>query len=257
MNLAPLSNTPDLSERAYQAIKESILSLQAKPGEILSTGRLAEQLNISRTPVREALLRLEIDGLVTLLPQKGAVVTGICTEDIIEIYEMRIVLESYATKLAATKLTDAELENLRQIMQKAQQAFDRGEKKLASNIARELHDILIAAVDNRRLRIMLDDLESHYKRIRLFSVLIPGRLEISFQQHQVILVALEARDPNRAERAMADHLLSVREDILASMDSWPRLLDTATGPNLNRVILTETDVDPNRIPSSLETRSQL
>jgi DNA-binding GntR family transcriptional regulator len=225
MNMEPIKNVPDLSERAYYSIKEAIVTFKVRPGEILTTGGLAEQLNISRTPVREALLRLQLDGLVTLLPQKGAEVNNITADDIREIYELRIILESYATEVAVTKLTDADLSNLESIMQTAEDAFQRGERKFASDTARELHNILIAKVNNQRMRKLLDELDDHYKRIRLVSTLIPGRLEKSFEQHKVIVAALKARDSAGSEKAMADHLISVRDETLAALDHWAILLD--------------------------------
>jgi len=226
MNLEPLHNVADLSERAYHAIKAAILTLKVRPGEILTTGNLALQLNISRTPVREALLRLQQDGLVKLLPQKGAEVVGICAEDITEILELRIVLESYAIKVATQRLTDEELQNLDRVLQEAMDAYQRGERGVASDTARQLHNMMINKVNNRRMRILLDSLEDHYMRIRFFSSLIPGRLEKSFAQHQAILAALKSRDTHRAEQAMINHLTSVKEDILASIDHWDNILNT-------------------------------
>ena len=241
MKISPLNEVPDLSQRAYNAIKEAILTLQIQPGEILSTIRLAKQLNISRTPVREALLRLERDGLVVVMPQKGAVVTGITVEDVREIYELRIILKSYAVKKAATTLTDEELAYLETVMQKADDAFTRGERKLASNIARELHDVLINKVNNRRLTVFLEELDSSYERIRHFSILIPDRLERSFEQHKAILAALRVRNPSQAEHAIEDHLISVREEILSSIDSWANILDTASKLNTSQEDQIETD----------------
>jgi DNA-binding GntR family transcriptional regulator len=226
VNLEPLHDVPDLSERAYRAIKDAILTLKYRPGEILTTGNLAEQLNISRTPVREALLRLQLDGLVTLLPQKGAEVSGINAEDITDILELRIVLESYAIKVATSRLTDEELHNLELVMQEAKEAFQRKERSLASDTARELHNVMINKVNNRRMRVLLDALEDHYRRIRFFSALIPGRLQKSFEQHTAILEALQARDACKAEQAMIEHLISVKEDILASIENWDNILDT-------------------------------
>lgn len=225
MNMKPLRYVPDLSERAYDSIKEAIVTFKVRPGEILTTGGLAEQLNISRTPVREALLRLELDGLVTLLPQKGAEVRSITAEDIMEIFELRVVLESYAMRVAIERFTESDFENLDAIMAKADEAFQRGETKRGSDIARELHNILIAKVNNDRMRRLLDELDDHYKRIRVVSSLIPGRLEKSFEQHKAIVAALKARDSSKAEKAIADHLISVRDETLEGLDNWPNLLE--------------------------------
>lgn len=224
MRLSPLHDTPSLSERAYEAIKEAILSLEIRPGEVLSIGQLAGQLGVSRTPVRDALLLLEKDGLVTLLPQKGARVSEISNRDIEETYELRVLLESYAAKVAAARLTPGDLEQMETVLQEAEQAFERGERVAAADLGRQIHDLLIEKVGNERLLAFLDDLETHYTRIRRFAPLIPGRFAKSHEQHKKILAALQNGDAEGAEQAMFNHLSSVRDDILANADLWTKYL---------------------------------
>jgi DNA-binding GntR family transcriptional regulator len=220
MVLKPLHDIPSLSERAYEVIKEAILTLKIRPGEVLTIGRLADQLGVSRSPARDALLRLEKEGLVAMIPYKGACVSEISTKDVKELYELRILLESYAAKAAASRLTTDEIERIRGIFREAEGAFKQGQLVLASDLGRGFHDLLVGKVGNDRLVAYLNHLDMHYTRIRRFSALIPGRLEKSHKQHQEILAALKSGDGERAERAMADHLASARDDILANMDGW-------------------------------------
>ena len=112
MPLKALSVKPSRSEQAYEAIKEAIQSLVFRPGEFLAIGNLADQLEISRTPVRDALIMLEHDGLVRMVPQKGVYVSEITVEDIRQMYELRIVLERYAIRVATGNLTQDELDSL-------------------------------------------------------------------------------------------------------------------------------------------------
>ncbi len=225
MTLGALPVTPSRSEQAYQAIMEAILSLQLRPGTFLSIGDLANQLEISRTPVRDALLWLQRDGLVTLVPQKGVYVSEISVKDIENIYELRIVLESYAARVATTKLTPDDLNKLEETINEAQQAFEQGDRVLASDFGRQIHDRLVQQVGNKRLTLYLNDLDIHYTRIRRFSVLIPGRFEKSHEEHQKILIALQSGDSKKAEQAMADHLSSVHKDILANAEAWTNFLE--------------------------------
>jgi DNA-binding GntR family transcriptional regulator len=225
--LRPLNETPSLSERAYSAIKEAILSLELRPGDVLAIGTLAERLGVSRTPVRDALLLLEREGLVTLLPQRGARVSFIGERDIAEIFELRILLESHAARVATGKLTAEELRRLVSVMAEAEAAFEHGERIVAADIGRHLHELLIEKVDNQRMRSILDELESHYARIRRFAALIPSRFRTSHEQHKAILEALQSGDPGRAAEAMEEHLASVRDDVLAHAEVWSEHLENA------------------------------
>ncbi len=216
MPLKPL-DTPSLSEQAYIAIKDSILSLELPPGETLGIGDLADKLGVSRTPVRDALLLLEKDGLVVMFPQKGAVVSEIRARDIEEIYELRILLESYAVRIATSLLTNTELDHIESILQEAEQTFNRGELVRTADISRTLHDVVIDKVGNSLLKKFLDDLEMHYTRVRRLIVRIPGRFEKSHRQHQEVLQALRGRDAEAAAAAMEYHLISVRDEALSRM----------------------------------------
>jgi DNA-binding GntR family transcriptional regulator len=229
MGIRPLKPTDSLSNRAYDAVKDAILSLQLRPGEFFSIGSLADQLDVSRTPVREALLLLEREGLVHLVPHKGAYIAQITRQDVEEIFELRILLESYAAGLACDRLVDSELERLEQLLKESKRAIDQHEYLTSSDLGRQIHDVLVQKAENSRLNLYLNDLDAHYTRIRRLSALMQGRLYKSHEQHVLILSALKARDPEGARQAMADHLSSVRDDILANIDDWITDLVSANG----------------------------
>ncbi len=218
LTLPPATDAFFLGDQAYNAIKEGILSLRFQPGQLIAIGDLAQELAISRTPVREALQRLAQEGLVTIVPFKGALVSTISSDDIREIFELRIILESYAAKVAATVLTDEEIEQAERYVSQAREAFLQGDLMGASDLGRRLHDILVAKVKNRRLMAMLEGLNVQYTRIRRYSANIPNRLERSHKQHLEILDALKARDAHRAESLMRHHLQTVCQDVIAAMD---------------------------------------
>ncbi len=219
--LAPLATVPSLSDRAHEVIKEAILSLKIGPGEVVAIGRLADWLGVSRTPVRDALLRLEKEGLVIVLPQKGACVADISRKDVQDIYELLILLEGYAARAAACCFTAEDDALAAASLDAGRAAHERGDHVEASDLGRRLHDLIVAKVNNPRLSAYyLDNLTVHYTRIRRFASTLPGRYELSHAQHIEILEALRTRDPQRAGEAMTRHQSSVRSDILANLDGW-------------------------------------
>lgn len=232
LGLAPLPEVPSLSTRVYEAIKEAILSLTFPPGELLTIGRLADQLGASRTPVRDALLILEREGLVSIVPQRGAYVSPITPRDVEEIFELRIVLEGYACRVAAGRVTPEELARAEATLDAANAAFARGEKMRAADIGRPVHELVVRKVGNDRLMRSLNDLETHYARIRHFAVLIPDRFAASDRQHRAILAALKDGDADRSAEAMTDHLRSIRGEVLASLGAWTSQIGhgAASGP---------------------------
>ena len=218
--LEPLDDAPALSDRAYVSIREAILTLKIRPGQLVAIGDLADQLGISRTPVRDALLRLEKEGLVSINPRRGAYATPISAEDVAEIFELRIVLEGYAARAAAPRLTAEDHAQLRDLLKASEAAFRSGDETRAADLGRQMHDVLVRAVHNRRLVAYLENLDSHYTRLRRFAVTLPGRFERSHEQHKAIVAALERGNGEAAGQIMEEHLASVSDEVLAHMDMW-------------------------------------
>jgi len=218
MTLPKLQDTPSLSERAYQTIREAILSLQFKPGVYISIQELSDQLGVSRTPVRDALLRLEKDGLVSIVPYKGAYVSKISSQDIKEVMELRILLESYAAKKAAKLLSPDELAQAEEILERSEMAYNDGQYIEAANIGHHIHELILSKVHNDRFTKILERLDTHYERIRQRSTELQGdRLKKSMDQHRRLIEALKKADVDEAGTVMANHLSSVRDDVLSSL----------------------------------------
>jgi DNA-binding GntR family transcriptional regulator len=206
---APIS----LKDQAYLAIKRAILSLKLKPGEALVESDLAQQLGISKTPVRTALHELEREGLVTKVLYKGTYVTEVTLRDIQELFQLRAVLEGLAARLAAPAFDESELAQAREVLRLMEAALNMQEKDLASQYGKQFHDLILQQADNHRLQLIVHNLDDHLQRFRLLSDQISGRLQKSLTEHKGVLEALEQRDPDLAEQRIKEHLHSVLEGL--------------------------------------------
>ncbi|MBI4675246.1 MAG: GntR family transcriptional regulator [Chloroflexi bacterium] len=213
LSIAPLDGPTSLKDHAYRRIKEAILTLQLKPGAALVEAELAERLGISKTPVRDALLELRREGLVTKIPYSGTFVSEITEQDIREIIQIRAVLEGLAAKLATPMFADAELEHLDQLIAEELVAIDHGNIELAAKLNAQFHEIILSKVENERLVALIENFEDQLQRFRTLSSQLKGRLGKSAEEHRVVLMALRERDAEQAERAFRAHLLSVLDDL--------------------------------------------
>jgi DNA-binding GntR family transcriptional regulator len=202
-----------LKDKAYNAIKSAILSLQIEPGNPLVESDLAQQLGISKTPVRDALLELEREGFVIKIPFKGTYVTEITLKDVREVFQLRAVLEGLAARLAAPLFSDEELEEAEKIITAAGVALAEGDIALCSEHGKRFHKLIINKADNQRLQTIIPNLDDHLQRFRFLSDQINGRLNKSLKEHGKILEALQRRDPIAAEEAVRNHLFSVLQDL--------------------------------------------
>ena len=213
LQLEKVSAPVSLKDQAYLAIKGAILSLKLQPGQALVESELAQQLGISKTPVRTALHQLEREGLVTKVLYKGTYVADITTQDIREIFLLRAVLEGLAARLAAPTFDESDLERARKLLLSIQEALDRGETEVASQYGARFHDLILQTANGQRLQLIVANLDDQVQRFRLLSDSISGRLQKSLKEHELILEALEQRDPELAEQRVKEHLHSVIEGL--------------------------------------------
>ncbi len=211
--IAPLNGPTSLKDHAYQRIKDAILNLQLKPGAPLVEAELAERLGISKTPVRDALLELRREGLVTKIPYSGTFVSEITAQDIREIIQVRAVLEGLAARLATSILSESDLEYLESLIDRELEAIDAGNIELATQLNGRFHEIILAQVENKRLVALAENFENQLQRFRILSSHLNGRLRKSAEEHRHVLVALRARDADNAEALFRKHLLSVLDDL--------------------------------------------
>jgi len=216
-----IERVPDfqlLKHKVYEAIKKGIINLSLPPNEQLVEQRLAEELGVSKSPIREALQRLEREGLVYTLPFKGCFVAAITQKDISEIFQLRQALETFCVKYACITFSEEELQKAREILSAAQDALlhDDVSRCYACNI--QFHDFLISGSKNERITQAYSTLRDQLDRYRNIASRIFGRVAKSHKEHLLIMEALEQRDGAEAERRMSKHLQSLLEEFLQSRE---------------------------------------
>jgi DNA-binding GntR family transcriptional regulator len=214
--LRKLASVPSLSEQTYEVILDAIVSLEFKPGDQLSVHRLSEQLGVSRTPVKDALQRLEQEGLVSVVPRRGTFVSHIEVRDIDEILEARALIEAFAATRAAVGLSEEDLEKAEAVLGRQGEALDAGKIPESAEIGHGLHLLVLNHLQNDRMDAFLKNMDLQYTRIRRIFAHEFGRQHQSHSEHCGILETLRARDSDAAYHAMFDHHLSVRDDLVAS-----------------------------------------
>jgi DNA-binding GntR family transcriptional regulator len=199
-----------LHDEVAAQLRERIFSGELTPGMFLDEIQLAEQMNISRTPLREALKVLTAEGLVRHEPRRGSFVYEVTEQDLDEIFPVIALLEGRCAFEAAQHATDGDLAALEDLHDKlARHAkAKRINEYYATNFA--IHEAIIALAGNRWLAGVINDLRKIVKLARLQQLHAPGRLEQSLSEHLAVFAALKARDPEGAEAAMRTHLTRQR-----------------------------------------------
>ena len=194
----------------YDALKKAILNGSLSPGAILREEDLARRHHVSRTPVREALGRLEAEGLAARHGGAGLLVTEIGTDEIIDLYVLREALEGLAARLAAHRRTDIDLARLEVVSQMAVDAMAAGDVARASKANAEFHFLIWRIAGNRPLSRAINGVHETTSRFPQNTLAYPGRLEQSVNEHVELLDAIRERDDVRAERIAVDHVRQVR-----------------------------------------------
>ena len=207
-----------VTDWVYEELKLAIIDLRLAPGEPLREAALAEQLGVSKTPIREALTRLEQDGLVETTSFKGAAATVYSRHDLEEIYELRELLEVAAVRRATESMNDQDRARLEQLCAESRALSTAQHADRLSELLTEFDQLLFAQITNSRIRALVDNLQAHLSRIGRLTTDIPGRIGESIAEHDRILEAVMAGDPDLAEQQLRAHIRSVRE---AQLDSLP------------------------------------
>ncbi|MFI5268650.1 MAG: GntR family transcriptional regulator [Chloroflexota bacterium] len=201
----PLHQLRSVVDITYDALKRAILGGQFEPGEQLVEQKLATQLGVSKTPVRDALARLEREGLVSTIPFRGAFVRETVLDDAVEIFEIRQVLDGMLVRAASQHLTDEELAKAERLLDQADAALVAGQRERAAELGSEFHHLLQSRAGRQRLASIVVNLEEQFKLFRDVSQRAGGRLEKSAHEHRRVLEALKRKDASAAEHAMRDH----------------------------------------------------
>lgn len=208
------------SEKAYRMLRDRIFSGDYAPGARLKERQLCADLEVSRTPVREALRRLESEGLVQIEPRRGGVVSHIDAEEAEEIFALGAVIESFAAKMAAQKATAEGVAALDDVIAAMAAVLERGDDTSRADYMKldgELHGRIVAMADSRRLSAALQQVVGVPVLVQAFNRYTPEHLRQSFDQHRALVDAIRERDGEWAESAMRYHILSGRTVMLSNL----------------------------------------
>lgn len=219
-----LQDYPSRTERVYNILLEKIIKQKFIPGERLVERDLAEMLGVSKTPVREALGRLEKEGLVYGVPYRGVFVARISPKDVLEIYDLREVIEGLGAWSAAEKINKEHIEQLNSIIQSSGDCVKKNDLECYSSLDLKFHNLLAAISGNERLSQIMQLLRNQTRILMSTSVKLPGRVKVSLDDHKKIVEAVVRQDAKLAEKLAREHVRKTKEAIL----DWLEELKTAT-----------------------------
>ena len=198
-------------------IRDLVLGGEYAPGTALSEVRLAEHFDVSRTPVREALKQLQVEGLVEIRPKVGTFVRRISRREIVEMFEVKEILEGMAARLLARRGRVPELDVLRANLESSETATRRGDSAAYAALVHEFHQTIVSGSDNHKLAQHYTGLMNQlaYHRMVLRSVQHPGRLDRSCAEHRRIVELIAEKDGVGAELAMRDHVAASAREVMA------------------------------------------
>lgn len=203
-----------LTSIIFDKIREEIINGRFEPGEKLVEIKLADELGVSRTPVREALKQLELDGLVDNIPNRGVIVKGISAGDITDILAIRLSIERLVGKWACERITEEEVKNLCEIYDLMEFYTMKKDSDKIFELNTKFHEILYSSAKSRYLESILNDFQLFIKSARSRSLKEPGRLEIALSEHKKILDSIKSRDIEATENALVYHIQKSNSNIV-------------------------------------------
>ncbi len=214
----PISRTTLHSEIA-DAIREMIVSGELEPGDRIPEKDLCERFGISRTPLREALKVLATEGMLVLLPQRGARVAMLTDEELYELFPIIASLEGLACELACEKITDDELIAIEQLHAAMLRTYQQQDKLEYARLNREIHLALFAAARNQSLLALYRNLEQRIRNIRHTVRQLPDDWRLAMQEHEEIMICLRARESARLAQTMRQHVMSTANAVRNAMNA--------------------------------------
>ncbi|MBP8599100.1 MAG: GntR family transcriptional regulator [Selenomonas sp.] len=236
--LAPikLDSYQPLREVVCESLREAIRRGILKPGERIMEIQLAEELGVSRTPVREAIRKLELEGYVVMMPRRGTYVANMSIRDINEIFEIRTALESLSNGLAAEHITDEELEHLQRLLVIIGGYIKEGNMEKIVETDIEFHDLMYHAARNQRLVGIISNLRDQLTRFRTLSMSHPGRLEATLEEHKAIVEAIANGDRRSASKAAERHMENSEKTLLQAMEAMKEKRSKAKGMKRKKTV---------------------
>lgn len=202
-----------LTSIIFEKVREDILNGKYATGDKIVEAKLAEELGVSRTPVREALKQLELDGLVESLPNRGVIVKGITDQDIEDIYSIRLAIEAIAARWSIERIEPDEVDQLKEIYDLMEFYASKGDVDKSFELNTRFHETLFKATKSRYLEHVLKDFQLFIKSTRNESLKSDGRLDTALAEHKVILNAYLNKDTDAAVKAITTHITNSRANV--------------------------------------------
>jgi len=206
-------NKKSLTNLIFEKVRDDILNDIYILGDKLVESKLADELGVSRTPVREALKQLELDGLVESIPNRGVIVKGLSDQDIYDIYSVRISIESIAAELAVERMTPEDLKELTDIYDLMEFFTMKNDSDKIFELNTQFHEKIYASTKSRYLEHILKDFQIFIKSTRLESLKTKGRLTLALSEHRNILEAFKNYDKEAAKKAISKHIVSAQKNV--------------------------------------------
>ena len=203
-----------LRDVVFNTLRQAILTGELKPGERLMEIHLANKLGVSRTPIREAIRKLELEGLVTMIPRRGAEVAQITEKSMNDVLEVRRAMDALCVELACDRITPEELQDLKKACDTFEAAVKTDDIKQIAQADVAFHDIIYAATDNRRLIQLLNNLREQMYRYRIEYLKKKECYPQLLEEHQTIIDSIESRDKDRATQITGQHIKNQAEAVV-------------------------------------------
>jgi DNA-binding GntR family transcriptional regulator len=214
---AGAKNVTSLADTAYERIKLDIIALRYQPGSYVNEAQICSDLELGRTPVHQAVLRLAIDGLLEVVPRKGIIVRPMSLQEVMASVEVRLINEPACARLAAERGSDEQFEAMAACLKRGQRMISARDITGLMNVDREFHINLAKAARNPLIEQILKRLHEQSLRFWFVSLSDPAHLNAVDQEHWEVVKALKNRDADRAEAAIRRHIESFRDHIRQSV----------------------------------------
>lgn len=201
-----MSNVKPIRDIVYEYLRKAVMEGELKPGERIIEKEYAEKMKISRTPIREALRKLESEGFVEYIPRKGVVVKGFSINDIVEIYAIRKSLEGLAMRYVIENISEQEIERLKGLVEHMEEADKNCEIEDVFRTCQEFNEVILNASRMQRLKTLINTLHEYLERFRRITMAKASRRSDAIKEHKQILQSIIDKDSKLAEKLVWDHL---------------------------------------------------
>ncbi len=219
LSLPSLNNVGTLPHRVYLLLEDAILRGKIKQGDRLIEDDLSTVMGVSRAPIREAFRLMEKEGLIKIIPRKGAIVSSVSREDVAEIYEVSSVLEGLAARLFCERATETELKKMKKICRDMETQIEKKNLLKYRKLNRDFHEVFINGCANKKIKEVYGSFQKQIHWFQNVSLSSQGRPEISLKEHKSILDAFLKKDCDAAEHAAQDHVRRAASYFLSKTDN--------------------------------------